>query len=150
MLQCQYQLHMEPPRCLYSVIQQCQIISQRYYKFFWVLWTGVDKHIKTIKKVVLTCRKFWCLLACKKSISSSLFSWDKILHSCYFEHFKHTWLHPSALIVPIFWIIWCLSTQKWTLSITSSSRYCKDFENLLFWVIWARPATLTNIDSINL
>ena len=29
-------------------------ISQRYYKFFWVLETGLAKHIKTIKKVVST------------------------------------------------------------------------------------------------
>ena len=45
-------------------------ISQRYYKFFWVLKTGLAKHIKTIKKVVSTCRKFRCLSACKKSTSS--------------------------------------------------------------------------------
>ena len=29
-------------------------ISQRYYKFFWVLETGLAKHIKTVKKVVST------------------------------------------------------------------------------------------------
>ena len=44
-------------------------ISQRYYKFFWVLETGLAKHIKTVKKVVSTCRKFRCLSACKKSTS---------------------------------------------------------------------------------
>ena len=45
-------------------------IPQRYYKFFWVLETGLAKHIKTVKKVVSTCRKFRCLSACKKSTSS--------------------------------------------------------------------------------
>ena len=41
-------------------------ISQRYYKFFWVLETALANHIKTVKKVVSTCRKFRRLLACKK------------------------------------------------------------------------------------
>ena len=45
-------------------------ISQRHYKFFWVLETGLAKHIKTVTKVVSTCRKFKCLSACKKSTSS--------------------------------------------------------------------------------
>ena len=44
-------------------------ISQRYYKFFWVLETGLAKHIKTVKNVVSTCRNFRCLSACKKPTS---------------------------------------------------------------------------------
>ena len=40
-------------------------ISQRH-KFFWVLETALSNHIKTVKKVVSTCRKFRRLLACKK------------------------------------------------------------------------------------
>ena len=36
-------------------------ISQRYYEFFWVLETGLDKHIKTVNKIASTCRKFRCL-----------------------------------------------------------------------------------------
>ena len=37
-----------------------------------------------------------------------------------------------------------------TLSLISFSRYCKDFANLLFQVLWVRLAILTNIDNINL
>ena len=81
-----------------------------------------------------------------------LLFWDiaKILHSCYFEYFRHAWLHESDLIVPAFWIFWSLSLQKSTFSLTSFSRYCKDFGNLLFQVLWARRAIFSNIDSINL
>ena len=87
-------------------------ISQIYYKVFWILE------------------------------NCSLLSWDiaKILHSCYFEYFRHAWLHPSDMTVPkyILWILWSLSLQKLTLSLAFFSRYCKDFANLLFWVLWAR------------
>ena len=124
-------------------------ISQRYYKFFWVLETGLAKHIKTIKKVVSTLDVYQHT---KNQLHRSLLPWDiaNILHSCYFEYFRHAWLHPSDMIVPTFWILWSLSLQKPTLSLTSFSRYCKDFANLLFRVLWARLAIFTNIDSINL
>ena len=126
-------------------------ISQRY-KFFWVFETGLAKHTKTLKKIVLTYRKFSVYQHAKNQLHCSLFSWDisKILHSSYFEYFRHAWLHPSDMTVPTFWILWNLSLQKSTLSLTSSSRYWKDFANLLFRALWARLAILTNIDNINL
>ena len=79
-------------------------ISQRYYKFFWVLATGLAKHVKTVKKVVSTCRKFKCLSACKKSTSSltSFLDIANVLHSCYFEYFRHAWVYPSDITVPTF------------------------------------------------
>ena len=120
-------------------------ISQRYYKFFWVLKTGLAKHIKTIKNLDL-------YQHAKNQLHHLLLFWDiaKILHSCYFEYFRHAWLHESDMIVPTFWIFWSLSLQKSTFSLTSFSRYCKDFGNLLFQVLWARRAIFSNIDSINL
>ena len=124
-------------------------ISQKH-KFFWVLETGLVKHIKTVKKVVSTCRKFRCLSACAKNqLHRSQLSWDiaKLLHSCYVEYFRHAWLHPSDMAVPTFWMLWNLSLQKSALSLTSFSRCCNDFENLLFWVLWARLAILILIVS---
>ena len=48
--------------------------------------------------------------------------------------------HQIWMTVPTLWILWSLSLQKSTLSLTSFSRYSKDFANLLFWVLWARLA----------
>ena len=56
---------MQKINCISNFVLQ---ISERY-KFFWVLETGLAKCIKTVKKVVSTCRKFRCLSACKKSTS---------------------------------------------------------------------------------
>ena len=88
----------------------------------------------------------------KDKLHRSLLSWDtaKKLHGCYFEYFRHAWLHPSDVTAPTFWILWSLSQQKSTLSLTSFSRYCRDFANLLFWVLWAKLAIFTKIDSIKL
>ena len=79
-------------------------ISQRYYKFFWVLQTVLAKHIKAVKKVVSTCRKFRCLSACRKSTSllTTFLRHCKELHSCYFKYFRHAWLHPSDMAVSTF------------------------------------------------
>ena len=126
-------------------------ISQRY-NFFCVLEPGLEKLIKTVKKVLSTWRKFRCLSGCKKSTSHPpLLSWDiaKILHRGYFVYFRHAWLHPSDITVPTFWILWNFSLQKSTLSSTSFSRYCKNFANLLLRVLWAKLAILTNINTVN-
>ena len=125
-------------------------ISERY-KFFWILETGLAKYIKTIKKVVSTCRNLDVYQHAKNQLHFSLLSSEilEILHSCYFEYFQDAWLHPSDVAVPTFWILWSLSLKKSTLSLTSFLRYCKDFVNLLFRVLWERLAILTNIDSIN-
>ena len=79
-------------------------IFQRYYKFFWVLETALAKHIKTVKKVVSTCRKCRFLSACKKSTSSltTFLRHCKDIACCYFEYFRHAWLHPSDMTVPTF------------------------------------------------
>ena len=125
------------------------------------LATPVKKDsIKLLKTLMFPCMQKICLLAenldvyqhAKNQLHHLLLSWDiaKILHSCYFEYFRHAWLHLSDMTVPTFWILWSSSLQKSTLSFTSFSRYCKDFANLLFRVLWTRLAILTNIDSINL
>ena len=73
---------------------------------------------KNHKKGVSTCRKFWCLSARKKSTSSltTFLRYYKDVARCYFDYFRHIWLHPSNMIVPTFSILWCLSVQKSTSS----------------------------------
>ena len=115
-------------------------------------WTGLAKHIKTIKRQYQLAENLDVYQHAKNKLHRSLLSWDitKILARCYFEYLRHAWLHPSDMTVPAFWILWSLSLQKSTLYVTFFSRYCKNFANLLFRVLWARLIIFTNIDSINL
>ena len=50
---------------------------------------------------------------------TALLRYCKDIACCYFEYFRHAWLHPSNMIVQtflIFLILWCLSVQKSTSS----------------------------------
>lgn len=64
-------------------------------------------------KIELTCRKFRCLSACKKSNYHPFLSWDieKIFH-IYLEYFRHVWSRLSIMILSTCGKIWCLSTWK--------------------------------------
>ena len=111
-------------------------ISQRHYKFFWVLETGLAKHIKTVTKVVSTCRKFKCLSACKKSTSSL----TTFLRYCIVVVLS-TLSMPNCTHQIWQYQLYLLLLSQDTAKIL---QYCKDFANLLFWVLWARLAILTN------
>ena len=111
-------------------------ISQRHYKFFWVLETGLAKHIKTVTKVVSTCRKFKCLSACEKSTSSL----TTFLRYCIVVVLS-TLSMPNCTHQIWQYQLYLLLLSQDTAKIL---QYCKDFANLLFWVLWARLAILTN------
>ena len=72
------------------------------------LATPVKKDsIKLLKTLMFPCMQKICLLAenldvyqhAKNQLHHLLISWDigKILHSCYFEYFRHAQLHPSDM-----------------------------------------------------
>ena len=81
-------------------------ISKRYFKLFWVLETGLAKHIKTIRKVLA--ENLDVYHHAKNQLHCLLLSSDiaKIFYSCYFDYFRHDWLHPSDMTVPTLWILW--------------------------------------------
>ena len=74
-------------------------ISQIHYKLFWVLETGLAKQIKSISKVVSTCRKFRCLSACKKSTFRYLL--DTLQRYCIVVILSTLGM-PSDMTVPTF------------------------------------------------
>ena len=57
---------------------------------------------KSIKKILTTSKKD--MLTSMQNINFitqfSILSWDtaKTLHNCYFQYFRHAWLHPSKMI----------------------------------------------------
>ena len=79
-------------------------------------WENHKKGVSTCRKFwcLSACRKFWCLSVCKKSTSSltTFLRYCKDIACCYFEYFRHAWLHPSNMIMTTFLILWCLSVQK--------------------------------------
>ena len=103
-----------------------------------------------LKVLELTCGKFWCLSACKKS-TSSLTSFLRYCRHCKLAigNFGNAWLSPSKVIVSICRELSCLDAcNKSTSSLTFFLRYCKKIANLLFWVIWACLVTPIMIVSI--
>ena len=88
----------------------------------------------------------------KLKIHNSVLLWDivKTLRTCYFKYFRYAWSHPSKIIVSIYRKVSCSSTPKYQLHPSLFFlRYCRDFANLLFWVIWAGLVILTKISGIN-
>ena len=71
------------------------------------------------------------------------------MQTCYFGNFGNAWPSPSKMIVSICRKFPCsYRCNKSTSSLTFFLRYCKEIENLLFWVIWACLATPKMIVSI--
>ena len=89
------------------------------------------------KLIGSTCRKNWCLSACKNQLHPSLLSWDiaKILQTCYFGYFWDNWLSTEKMILSVYWKHWWLSSCKESyVSLTSCLKHYKDITNLLFLV----------------
>ena len=84
---------------LTSFLRYCKNIANL---LLWVLWEclimPVNNDSITLKETLVpkvlksTCRKLWCLSACKKSTSSNFF-FDivKTLQTCYFGNFGNAW-----------------------------------------------------------
>ena len=67
----------------------------------------------------------------KKNLHPSCFPWDiaKMLQTCYFGYFGHTWLHTIKVILSTCRKLVCLSAgKKSTSSPTFFWRYCKDMQ----------------------
>ena len=107
-----------------------------------------------LKVLKTTCKKLWCLSACKistSSLASFLRLWRKTLQTFCFENFRDVWPSPSKIIQSICRKFSCLSVcKKSTLSPTYFLRYCKDTANLSFWVLWAYLPTHTQCVTMNL
>ena len=120
-------------------------LSQWYSNVVWVICTYFAK---PMKKNSINFQKTLMLINMQKiNFITNLWAWDtaKILYTCYFEYFGNAWLRPSNVIVLTCRKLWCLSAQKVNSSLTSFLRYCKDFANLLFLVLWAWLAISTKI-----
>ena len=80
------------------------------------------------------------------------FPWDnaKVLHTCYFKFFRHVWSCPSNMIVSIVEKFDVYLHKEPILSLTYSLRYCKEFANLIFWVLWTWVTMPSKSDSIYL
>ena len=83
-------------------------------------------------------------------LSHSVLSWDnvKVLHTCYFEYFMHVWSYLANMIVLIVEMVDVSLHKEWILSLTCSLKYCKEWGNLIFWVLWMWVTMLIKIDSI--
>ena len=106
-----------------------------------------------LKVLKSTCRKLWCLSACKKSTSSltSFLRYCKDIANLLFWELWEYLTISIKIIVSIWSKLSCLSAcKKSTASLTTFLRCCREIANLLFWVTWACLATHTYNDSINL
>ena len=93
-----------------------------------------------------TCRKLWCLSACKKSTSSltSFLRYCKDIANLLFWELWECLTIPIKIIVSICSMLSCLSAcKKSTSSFIYFLRYCREIANLLFWSICTCLATHT-------
>ena len=91
-----------------------------------------------------TCRKLWCLSACKKSTSSltSFLRYCKDIANLLFWELWECLTIPIKIIVSICSMLSCLSaSKKSTSSFIYFLQYCREIANLLFWSICACLAT---------
>ena len=96
------------------------------------------------KMLKSTCRKLWCLSACKKSTSSltSFLRYCKDITNLLFWEFWECLTIPIKIIVSIYSMLSCLSAcKKLTSSFIYFLRYCREIANLLFWSICTCLAT---------
>ena len=91
-----------------------------------------------------TCRKLWCLSACKKSTSSLTYflRYCKDITNLLFWEFWECLTIPIKIIVSVYSMLSCLSAcKKSTSSFIYFLRYCREIANLLFLSICTRLAT---------
>ena len=136
-----------------SFLRYCKNITKL---LLWVLWECLLMPINNdsitlsetlMQKVLkLTCRKFWCLSASKKSSSSlnSFLRYCKDIANLLFWELWECLTIPIKIIVSICSMLSCLSSCKKS---TSSFIYflgcCREIANLLFWSICTCLATHT-------
>ena len=118
-------------------------MSQRYCKFTQVLWASQVKHFKN--NTVNLQKILFISMQNINFITQFFLEILQTLYTCYFEYFRYGRPHPQEMTVSIYGKLWWSSTS----SLTSFLRYCRDFANLPFWVIWAGLAMTSKNDTIS-
>ena len=119
---------------------------QRYCKHVRVIWAWLSNPSKLI---VSTCRKLWCLSACKKSTSSLIF----FLKYCILILSTLGMTSHTHQIIKYWWyqLVENFICTKNQLHLSSISRnIAKIWQNLIFWVLWPWLAQPTLTDCIKL